>query len=489
VPVTYNSQEAKNEKKPTVYQSFTYDNETNGGILSKINEVNSIISDIETSIGDISSCYSKLQAYYDQFTDYNELMNSNKQKLVSSANNIKTYYVKLLKQMQGNIAELQSRDASLISDLTGINRLLGNATNASNTNNNRHSRPTNPNNTTTTTNTPYQSKYSGPEIDKIKDLLKNYGLTDEEIAKLADAIYEAAGKSTLGLGALALSPVEGLMNNYDSIMASLGDDGINIINKLLTKQVPGLEFNLSKDLLDNLMHDEGMKQLILDASSNNMDLSSSKEYLQAITNFADNNDITFDTMNEMIKGFDTFLTDQVNNTIGNMMGVTFDKENIEAIYNGLIDYYDYKKVDLDITNLNSIVERTQEHNVLSDAILDAIPDKEAAVKNILANQFGVTDIDLSDIDCEKVLHNTIRNAAKIGETLGELQNLDTSATGFGAVKQGVSNAYEVYQGLDEVLDYMGLSASDVGSVAYTNISNKAAEKIDEITENLFGWIG
>ena len=193
-------------------------------------------------------------------------------------------------------------------------------------------------------------------------------------------------------------------------------------------------------------------------------------------------------MNGMIKGFDTFLTDQVNNTIGNMMGVTFDKENIEAIYNGLIDYYDYKKIDLDITNPSSLIERTQKHNELSDAILAAIPDKEAAVKNILENQFGITDIDLSGIDCEKVLHKTIRNGAKIGETLGELQDLDTSATGFDGVKQGVSNAYEVYQGLDEVLDYMGLSPSDVGSVAYTNISNKAAAKIDEWSDNLFGWL-
>ncbi len=480
--VTWNESEANLVKEPTVFTDFEYDNETDGGCLNKLEEINGIINDIYNDVDDISAKYSELQTMYDNFTDYNSKMDSNKRLLTNSINNIKTDYNSAVNQMSIQLSALQQNDATLMDDLNMINSLLG----GSSTTNTQPSKPSKP-----TTNTPYTAKYSGATYDKIKAGLQGLGLSDEELLKLADAIYESTGDNALSLGALALNPLSYLVDNYDDVMKSLGSDGINIINKVLSTSVDGLEFHLPKEMLDNFMHDEGMTNM-LQGLSNGFDLSSTSSYLEAITNFANNNDITFANMNNMITGFDGFVTTELNNTLGSALGVQFDSTSTENIWNALINYYDYKDIDLSFgpNYKERLQAKVDTHNQLSDAILSAIPDKEAAVKNILSTQLGIdSNIDLSTIDCESVLHGFIRNLPKVADCVSNLQDLSFNSTGLGVISEAYNNTKEIYTNVNELLEYLRLDHSDISDTIKNNISIQVNDTVDSTWKSITSWWG
>ena len=461
--VTWNESEANLVKEPTVFTDFEYDNETDGGCLNKLEEINSIINDIYTDVDDISAKYSELQTMYDSFTDYNSKMDSNKRLLTNSINNIKTDYNSAVNQMSIQLSALQQNDATLMDDLDMINSLLG----GSSSNNNQQSKPSKP--TSPTSNTPYTAKYSGATYDKIKAGLQGLGLSDEELLKLADAIYESTGDSAL----------------------SLGSDGINIINKVLSTSVDGLEFHLPKEMLDNFMHDEGMTNM-LQGLSNGYDLSSTSSYLEAITNFANNNDITFANMNNMITGFDGYVTTELNNTLGSALGVQFDSTSTENIWNALINYYDYKDINLDFgTNYQQdLKNKVDTHNMLSNAVLSAIPDKEAAVKNLLSTQLGVNyNLDLSTIDCEDVLHGFIRNLPKVADCVSNLQDISFNSTGLGVIPEAYNNAKEFYNNVDELLGYLRLDDGAIGNTILNNVSQQVNNTIDSTWKSITSWWG
>ena len=97
--ITYNSQEAKQEKKPTAFQNFTYDTETNGGCLNKFEEVSKLILTVSNDIEELGNQYTALQGKYDKFSDFNEQMNSNKTSLRSSVDSIKKGFDELIKKL------------------------------------------------------------------------------------------------------------------------------------------------------------------------------------------------------------------------------------------------------------------------------------------------------------------------------------------------------------------------------------------------------
>jgi archaellum component FlaC len=456
---TWNDNNSKLAKEASVYNDFTYDTETDGGILTKLDEINTIIDDIDNDVKEISNCYTKLQSKYNKFTDYNESMNTSKQQLINSIKDIKTGYVGILKQLENGVLDFQENDGTFMLDLNCIRQMLSKrGVNTTSTNNTPHAKPTNP-----TTNTP--TDHSGEKyFDDVKNALIGSGLTEEEATKLANAIFDATGGNIVSLLGFKTNPLGALVENYDGIMSSLGDDGIGIVNKLLTKNIDGLEFNLPKELLDNFMHDKDMTDLLSGAISGKLDLGSTSDYLEAITNFANNNDITFDSMNTMIKGFDTFITNELNNTVGNMLGVTFTKDNVENIYNGLINYYDYKDYSFFTGTMS---ERFNKHNALANAVLDSIPDKEAAVNNLLSS-LGATNVDISGIDCEKVIKETIKHSDSIAESFSTIQNLDYSATGFAGWKQNNENNGILFEEAVKILSNMGLDYEDVKTIVYNN---------------------
>lgn len=125
--ITYNSQEAKQEKKPTPFQNFTYDTETNGGCLNKFEEVSKLILTVSNDIEELGNQYTALQGKYDKFSDFNEQMNSNKTSLRSSVDSIKKGFDELIKKLQTQVSALQANDASLITELEGIEKLISNS--------------------------------------------------------------------------------------------------------------------------------------------------------------------------------------------------------------------------------------------------------------------------------------------------------------------------------------------------------------------------
>ena len=122
--VTWNSSEATLAKEATQFNDFTYDTQTDSGILNKLDEVKQIMDIIQGDIEDIASKYSELQAIYNTFTNFNESMNDNKNKLQMSIDSIRMSYNSLVDNMDTQIAELQKNDEELMEDLENINGLM-----------------------------------------------------------------------------------------------------------------------------------------------------------------------------------------------------------------------------------------------------------------------------------------------------------------------------------------------------------------------------
>ncbi len=122
--ITYNSQEAKLEKKPTVFQNFMYDTESGGGCISKFGEANTLILDVSNDIEALCEKYNVLQNRYVKFTGFNDQMNSNKTSLRSSVDGIKKAFEEITKNLNNQVGALQKNDAALITDLEAINKLI-----------------------------------------------------------------------------------------------------------------------------------------------------------------------------------------------------------------------------------------------------------------------------------------------------------------------------------------------------------------------------
>ena len=122
--VTWNESEASLEKEAKVYNDFTYDTETDSGILNKLDEVSKIMDSIQEDVNDISTKYTELQALYNTFTNFNDNMDDNKSKLQMSIDTIRMSYNSLVENMDTQIEELQKNDEELMTDLENINDLL-----------------------------------------------------------------------------------------------------------------------------------------------------------------------------------------------------------------------------------------------------------------------------------------------------------------------------------------------------------------------------
>ena len=120
----FNSKESKKEKKPNVYQNFTYDNETDGGCISKLSELSKITIRISNDIEEIGKRYSKLQKIYNKFTGFNDKMELNKNSLRKSIDNTKKEFEQIMEDVKTIIVNSQEKDSTLIDDLKAINKLI-----------------------------------------------------------------------------------------------------------------------------------------------------------------------------------------------------------------------------------------------------------------------------------------------------------------------------------------------------------------------------
>ena len=122
--VSWNESESVMEKTPAVYNEFQYDTSTNGGCLNKLDEINTLINSINDDVGEIAANYSQLQGFYNEFTNYNDLMDSNKMLLQQSTLDIRDAYNAIIAEMQGQVAKMQEDDSTLMEDLENINSLI-----------------------------------------------------------------------------------------------------------------------------------------------------------------------------------------------------------------------------------------------------------------------------------------------------------------------------------------------------------------------------
>ena len=122
--VTWNDSEAVLVKEPSAFKDFTYDNETDTGILQKLDEVKQISARIKMDIREIQSNYNYLVSKYDAFSDYEETMDVNINRLDASAESFDEAFVQLISVLQDQLLEHMKEDSSLIDDIDGLNELL-----------------------------------------------------------------------------------------------------------------------------------------------------------------------------------------------------------------------------------------------------------------------------------------------------------------------------------------------------------------------------
>ena len=120
----YDKGEAGLEKVPKTFQNFTYDNQTDGGILNLLNEVNTKIGQIEGDIQNLQNNYSTLIAKYEKFSNYDQTMKRITQTMTNNIAAIKKSYNNVVKTATQAINEHMSTDSSLMGDLDQLNRLL-----------------------------------------------------------------------------------------------------------------------------------------------------------------------------------------------------------------------------------------------------------------------------------------------------------------------------------------------------------------------------
>ena len=127
----FNKAEANAEKMPFTYQNFTYDNESDGGILNKLTEVEGKIKDIKNDIQNLANDYNTLVRKYEKFSNYESTMKAIIQTMNNNVDTIHRSYVNVLKTASQAVNEHMSTDSTLMSDLDRINGLLaqGNSNN------------------------------------------------------------------------------------------------------------------------------------------------------------------------------------------------------------------------------------------------------------------------------------------------------------------------------------------------------------------------
>ena len=121
---TYYQNEAVSEKEPKTFQEFTYDNDNNGGVLNKFEEILKKIDEINGVIEELNGKYSTLVNTYDAFSNYEDTMSGIISSMKSNADAVRTNYKNILTTAKQAVEEHMKVDSSLMDDLDELNRLL-----------------------------------------------------------------------------------------------------------------------------------------------------------------------------------------------------------------------------------------------------------------------------------------------------------------------------------------------------------------------------
>ena len=124
----YDSAEANLEKTPKQYTDFTYDNESDGGILQIFNDVQTKIKDIKSDISSLNSNYNTIIRKYDKFSNFESGMKSIINTMNTRIGNIEQCYKNILTTAQQAVNDHVATDKTLIDDLDTINALISGKT-------------------------------------------------------------------------------------------------------------------------------------------------------------------------------------------------------------------------------------------------------------------------------------------------------------------------------------------------------------------------
>ena len=198
----YNRDKANDEKKPNEYEKFTYETQENGGCLNKFIETSKLILTISNDIENIGNNYTILQGKYDKFTNFNDLMNSNKTSLRNSIDNIKSRFDEVLDMLSKQVSALRTNDEKLIDDLEGINQLISNEkdqdktiSDSRNKNDSNGSGSKSEEDINKTVDDVINGKYGNG--DERKEALKKAGYDPDEIQKRVNEKLKKDNNSTL----------------------------------------------------------------------------------------------------------------------------------------------------------------------------------------------------------------------------------------------------------------------------------------------------
>jgi hypothetical protein len=258
--ITYNSQEAKLEKKPTTYQGFTYDTETNGGCVNKFEEVSKLILDVSNDVEELGNKYTSLQAKYDKFTDFNDKMNSNKNSLRNSVDNIKKGFDSIIQNLNKQVTALQANDASLMTDLESIAKLISNSKDQDKTISD--SRNKNDGSSSSSGKSDEDKAKAVDDVingkygsgDERKEALRKAGFDPDEIQKMVNNKLNGGGSSSSGDSSQTERPEEpkDTGNNNESGYRT-GTSGVPAVDEhgliVRTKSQAG------QDVINKLYHD------------------------------------------------------------------------------------------------------------------------------------------------------------------------------------------------------------------------------------------
>jgi len=121
---TYEQSEAVAIKEPTVFQEFTYDNESNGGVLNQFTEIDAKITEVKGFINQLSDNYKTMVEKYDAFTNLSEQMDAIITTMNSRADNVAKYFNNIITSAEQAVEEHAKTDKNLMDDLDVLQGML-----------------------------------------------------------------------------------------------------------------------------------------------------------------------------------------------------------------------------------------------------------------------------------------------------------------------------------------------------------------------------
>jgi len=185
--------ESSMEKSPKAYHEFMYDNDSGAGILSLFDDVNQLIKTIKSDIEDLNADYNKLKQLYDEFTDFDQAMNSIINTMKYRIEYVENAFLNIVSTARQTVMDQMKEDSTLMSDLESINAMLGNGNNSLNNGSTSSNFRNSGNETTTSTNrsnnvresiaAAYARANKMRQVKQNNDVTLNYETYDEWMGK------------------------------------------------------------------------------------------------------------------------------------------------------------------------------------------------------------------------------------------------------------------------------------------------------------------